>query len=149
MVNVPTNGRMDVKKLIVHCSDSDQEAHDHINIIRAWHVDGNRWKDVGYHVFIQNDGNIQFGRRLDEVGAHTKGENDDSIGICLAGRHYFSEYQYNTLTRVCIGLCLIFDLPFSEVYRHADFDDSKTCPNIDWTKFTSKMSWSARYSWIV
>lgn len=123
-----------INKIIIHCSDSDQEAHDDIGIIRAWHITKG-WKDVGYHFFIKSDGVVQFGRSLNEEGAHCKGQNDDSIGICLAGRHYFSEFQYQSLVRLVSALLILFELEFSDVYEHNYFDPTKTCPNMDWYKF--------------
>lgn len=40
---------------------------------------------IGYHFVICRDGSIQVGRKLDQIGAHHKGYNDKSIGICLVG----------------------------------------------------------------
>ena len=39
------------------------------------------------------DGKIQDGRPLAEVGAHCPGHNDRSIGICLIGNGTFTEAQ--------------------------------------------------------
>ena len=43
------------------------------------------WGGCGYHYFIEKDGRIRQGRDDKEEGAHTKGQNKTSIGICLAG----------------------------------------------------------------
>jgi N-acetylmuramoyl-L-alanine amidase len=40
---------------------------------------------IGYHYYIRKDGFIYKGRDEDSTGAHTKGENTNSIGICLEG----------------------------------------------------------------
>lgn len=40
---------------------------------------------IGYHFVIKTDGTIQRGRDLDVVGAHVKGYNHNSVGICLIG----------------------------------------------------------------
>ena len=39
----------------------------------------------GYHYFIEKTGQIWKARQDNEIGAHTIGYNDKSIGICLAG----------------------------------------------------------------
>ena len=39
----------------------------------------------GYHEIIRLDGTIELGRPLDQIGAHAKGFNSRSIGICLVG----------------------------------------------------------------
>ena len=43
------------------------------------------WDGIGYNWFIEKDGRIVKGRDETKVGAHTKGYNDKSIGVCLAG----------------------------------------------------------------
>ncbi len=42
-------------------------------------------KHVGYHFIIDTDGTVETGRQVGETGAHVKGHNLHSIGICLAG----------------------------------------------------------------
>ena len=39
----------------------------------------------GYHFFIERDGTTIFARRLDEIGAHCRGENEQAFGVGLAG----------------------------------------------------------------
>ena len=48
------------------------------------------FNEIGYHYFIRKDGTVETGRDLSqpgrfEVGAHSKGENSQSIGICFEG----------------------------------------------------------------
>jgi len=48
------------------------------------------FKEIGYHYFIRQDGTVETGRDLSEpgrfeMGAHSKGENDESVGICYEG----------------------------------------------------------------
>lgn len=40
---------------------------------------------IGYHQVIRRNGVIEFGRHFDARGAHVKGQNFRSIGICLVG----------------------------------------------------------------
>ena len=79
----------ELKKIIVHCTDSDNEKHDNIETIRKWHVEENGWKDIGYHYVITKDGSVHQGRELSEVGAHCTGHNMFSIGIALTGKSNF------------------------------------------------------------
>lgn len=39
----------------------------------------------GYHYYVRRDGEICTMRPVDRVGAHCKGHNADSIGICYEG----------------------------------------------------------------
>ena len=48
------------------------------------------FKEIGYHIYIRKDGSVEYGRDLSqpgrfEIGAHSKGENDQSVGICYEG----------------------------------------------------------------
>jgi hypothetical protein len=52
--------------------------------IRKWHLDRG-WDDIGYHYVILRDGTIEHGRDIKYKGAHAKGSNSDSIGVCLIG----------------------------------------------------------------
>ena len=49
------------------------------------------WDDIGYHYIIDPDGVIHIGRSLNTCGAHTKGFNANSIGICLLGNFEVEE----------------------------------------------------------
>lgn len=52
--------------------------------VHQWHLN-NGWSGIGYHIYIDKQGNIFKGRPLDTVGAHSYGYNDISIGICAEG----------------------------------------------------------------
>lgn len=52
---------------------------------------------VGYHYFIEKTGEVIQARREEEQGQHTTGENQTSIGICLAGNF---DIEYPTAAQV-------------------------------------------------
>jgi len=120
-----------IKKVILHCSDSDIPGHDDISVIRRWHIERG-WKDVGYHYFITSKGVLQYGRNVGEIGAHVAGHNRDSLGICLHGRETFYPEQFSTLRKLLASIDLT--LQIGNVYGHRDFDKNKTCPNFDYKK---------------
>lgn len=43
------------------------------------------FKGTGYHFYITKDGKIHTTRSLERIGAHAKGFNANSIGICYEG----------------------------------------------------------------
>jgi N-acetyl-anhydromuramyl-L-alanine amidase AmpD len=43
------------------------------------------WSDIGYHYYITQDGEIHKGRSIDKNGAHVRGYNNGTIGICTEG----------------------------------------------------------------
>jgi N-acetyl-anhydromuramyl-L-alanine amidase AmpD len=58
-------------------------------------------KHIGYHYVITTDGHVEFGRGLEEVGAHVAGNNSKTIGICMIGTDKFTAEQWESL-RTCI-----------------------------------------------
>ena len=126
----------DINKIIVHCSATKEGENFDIEDIRNWHVEGNGWRDVGYHYVVKLDGTIQRGRPLEVVGAHCKGHNSDSIGVCyVGGLDGFGEpcdtrtpEQVDSLGALIYTLVHIF--PGSKVYGHRDFAN-KACPSFD------------------
>ena len=110
--------------IIIHCSASDVPEHDDIETIRKWHLQRG-WDDVGYHYFIDKSGYVYPGRHIDEVGAHCKGYNYRSIGICLSGNVLFKPAQFHTLKKLLHNLSFLN----AQVFSHRNFNSSKTCPN--------------------
>lgn len=120
----------DLKKIILHCSSTDNDNFDNIDTIRSWHLDRG-FDDIGYHYFIDKVGMVFKGRSLDVIGAHCKGYNKDSIGICLSGLHDFSPMQFVSLKVLLFNLMRDFAIPASEIYPHNEFNLNKTCPNFE------------------
>jgi hypothetical protein len=80
-----------VREIVVHCSATrpewmaDRGLADQVAEIRHWHVDGNGWKDIGYHWLIGRDGQLMSGRPETVIGAGVAGHNAGVIHICLIG----------------------------------------------------------------
>lgn len=123
-----------INKIILHCSDSDNPAHDNVDTIREWHLQRG-WNDIGYHYVITWDGEYYVGRPLHQVGAHCKGHNYDSIGICLTGKWRFSTNQMLTLHVLLLKLCNQNYVDYDKVYLHNQFNKNKTCPNFELEDF--------------
>ena len=75
----------DLNRIILHCSATREGKDFSVDTIREWHVNGRGWSDIGYHWVIRLDGSIEVGRPLEKSGAHTKGHNKDSVGVCYIG----------------------------------------------------------------
>ena len=71
-------------KIILHCSATREGQHITVETMRQWHLKRG-WKDIGYHYVIYIDGSVHEGRPIEQVGAHTSGQNVGSIGICYVG----------------------------------------------------------------
>lgn len=105
--------------------------------IRKWHRDRG-WRDIGYHHVIKRDGTLEIGRPPMAVGAHAKGFNQVSVGICLIGGidvmgdpdANFTRAQYNRLEKLLRALKQAY--PEAAVVGHRDLPGvNKACPSFD------------------
>ena len=79
----------DIKLLVVHCSDTeDNKSLTAIDLHRI-HLNFG-WDGIGYHKIINRSGKVENGRPEYWIGAHVKGKNNISLGVCLIGRHKFT-----------------------------------------------------------
>lgn len=86
-----------IDEIIIHCSASpegkDVTAEDIDRLHLSW-----GWRDCGYHFVIELDGSIHSQRPIEQIGAHTVGHNQNSIGICYIGGMN-KEYTHSKDTR--------------------------------------------------
>ncbi len=95
------------------------------------------WKDVGYHFIIGNgsltgDGEIEDGRPEWAVGAHARGFNDASIGVCLVGNFEDAPpgaRQKDSLRSLLAGLMTRHSISGDAVFLHREVKGCRTaCP---------------------
>lgn len=70
--------------IIIHCSATKPSQSVGVDRIREWHM-AKGWEDVGYHFVVRRDGSLELGRPINTVGAHVRGYNSTSVGVCLEG----------------------------------------------------------------
>ena len=75
----------EINKIIVHCADTPEGRDVKTEEIKRWHTEERGWSDIGYHWVVELDGSIHAGRDESINGAHCRGHNSDSIGICYVG----------------------------------------------------------------
>jgi len=119
----------EIKKIIIHCTDSDIEAHHNVETITEWHK-AKRFKTIGYQYLVTKTA-VEVGRPLEMVGAHCKRNNKNSIGIAVCGKTEFSKLQFKLLADLVWELIEEFGLTLDDVYPHNHFNSGKTCPNFD------------------
>lgn len=73
-----------IKEIIIHCSATIEGRDYTAKDIDSWHR-AQGFNAIGYHYVIRLDGTVETGRPLWMVGAHCKGHNLHSIGICYIG----------------------------------------------------------------
>jgi N-acetylmuramoyl-L-alanine amidase len=119
---------MKVDYLVVHCSYTPDDRGVTAAEIHQWHKDRG-WSGIGYHRIINRDGSVEDGRPEYWTGAHVRGYNKKSLGVCLIGRNDFTPDQYSTL--IWVLKAWIIRYPDAEIVGHCDLDPKKTCPNFD------------------
>ena len=130
----------EINKIIVHCSATREGENFDVAEIRKWHVEGRGWSDIGYHFYIDLYGEIHKGRDIAKIGAHCKGHNRNSIGICYCGgveadgktpKDTRNKEQKEALIAVLRTLKAMF--PNAIVHSHNDFAN-KACPSFNATE---------------
>lgn len=134
-----------INEIIIHCSATEEGRDFTVEDIRRWHVQGNGWKDIGYHYVIYRDGSVHPGRPLDQVGAHTTGHNAKSIGVCYVGgvasdrktpKDTRTPEQKAALIELVRSLKLVFGV--SKVSGHNEYA-KKACPSFDVQKWRKEV----------
>ena len=128
-----------IKEIIIHCSATREGQDISVDTIRKWHVEGRGWSDIGYHFYIDINGDIQKGRDIAKIGAHCSGHIRNSIGICYCGgveedgktpKDTRTETQKQSLLAVLRTLKAMY--PNAVIHSHKDFAN-KACPSFDAT----------------
>ena len=73
-----------INKIIIHCSATPEGRKTSAEEIKSWHLERG-FSDIGYHYIVHLDGSISYGRNIDKIGAHSRGQNKMSIGVCYIG----------------------------------------------------------------
>ncbi len=132
----------DIQYIVVHAADTKPSMDIGVKEIRKWHVEERKWSDIGYHFVIRRDGSIESGRPLDVPGAHVRGFNGVSWGICMVGGmtergttdSNFTKNQYFSLDILITEL--LDKAPQARAQGHRDFKGvTKTCPNFNVREF--------------
>lgn len=124
-----------ISLLVVHCSDTENNLDLSATDIHKMHLEFG-WDGIGYHKVIKRSGDIENGRPIYWVGAHVKGKNKISLGVCLIGKDNFTKKQFISLEKVLRRWKILF--PNAKIVGHRDTGyTKKTCPNFDvinWSK---------------
>lgn len=107
-----------INGIVIHCAatpngkDIKAKAIDDMHKARGFRRDrqmarsfNTEMPHIGYHYVIEVDGNIAFGRHLEEVGAHVQGSNAKTIGVCMIGTDKFTEAQWKSLKQLMTTIC--------------------------------------------
>jgi N-acetyl-anhydromuramyl-L-alanine amidase AmpD len=141
--------RSATKCLVVHCSATAPTQDIGVREITQWHIQRG-FDTLGYHYVNRRDGSQETGRPENAIGAHVKGHNAKSVGVCLVGgvsaagkpENNFTETQFATLGKLLDQLQSRY--PKARILGHRDLSPDlngdgiitpnefiKACPSFD------------------
>ena len=132
-----------IDTIVIHCAATTPSMDISVEDIDRWHK--KRGFDmIGYHYFIDLKGDTHPGRSIEVIGAHAKGNNHNTIGICYAGGLDENKEPADTLTKsqrdaisnLIISLGLILQKPL-KVIGHNEISN-KACPSFN---VADKFAW--------
>jgi N-acetylmuramoyl-L-alanine amidase len=132
-----------IDTIIIHCAATKPSMDIGVEEIRVWHTKERGWSDIGYHFVIRRNGEVETGRPVAKVGAHARGHNVGSIGVCLVGgmaeadtksECNYTRAQWASLDKLVTELELEYSI--KKVLGHNDVS-AKDCPTFNahvWAK---------------
>jgi N-acetylmuramoyl-L-alanine amidase len=121
------------KYIFIHHSLTKDSKTVSWDAIRRYHK-GLGWRDIGYHYgieLINKNFEILLGRMEGTTGAHTRGYNRNSIGICLVGNYDIADVpdsKWKLTQKLVKNICLRYDINADNVLAHREVASYKSCP---------------------
>ena len=126
--------------LIIHCAATTPTMNIGVKEIDRWHKQRGFFNfasglSIGYHYVIRRDGTVEKGRPDSEAGAHAKGYNAHSLGICLVGgidangkpENNFTPEQWGALIELVVKLAKSYHISRDKIIGHNQVA-AKDCP---------------------
>lgn len=129
----------DINLLVIHCSATKDGVPVSVDTIREWHQ-ARGFEDIGYHWVIDVDGKVHRGRPESLPGAHAKGFNAHSIGVCLVGgatgHGRYTRAQWGALRDLVDQLLALYAIPHIVGHRDLspDLDGDGVVEPHEWIK---------------
>lgn len=156
-----------INKIYIHCSGSSPSEDVGIDLIGELHEVRGIRRPCGYHAYIRRSGQIENGRPIESIGAHIRGHNTDSLGVCLEGglkddgltiKERIAQKKWGTpdmnytkeqLSSLLILLdSYVIEFPDAKVKGHRDAPGvTKACPCFDIGAWYNKTQSRKEASW--
>ncbi len=116
--------RNTIDMIILHHAEASKCS---VKDINWWHIQRG-YSCIGYHYLVRKDGSIYKGREDNVIGAHAKGYNSTSIGVCFEGR-YSKEIMPQAQIKAGMELVEYLKQKYNikKVLKHKDVN-STDCP---------------------
>ena len=154
----------EITGIVIHCSATPEGSDIDSDTIRHWHttpkdMGGRGWSDIGYHYIIRLDGTVERGRDEERIGAHVRGHNKDSIGICYIGglnkegkpKDTRTEAQKHALLMLTESLCDKY--PIQSIKGHRDYSEDQNKDGViekwEWMKSCPCFDSEPEYKYLI
>ena len=131
--------------IVVHCSATRCDRSFPVTALIRCHAD--RFGFTGYHYYITRDGTTYQTRHEQLIGAHAKGYNSHSLGVCYEGGLDEQGNAADTRTRAQKRALLRLlrrlkkEHPDARILGHRDLPDvHKDCPCFDASEEYSQLN---------
>ena len=137
-IEIPSTKRT-INEIIWHCAATPEGrsiGKNPADTIDMWHK-ARGWSGIGYGGVIDLDGKIYLGRDWNEIGAHVKGHNTDTIGFSYVGgvakdaktaKDTRTEAQRASMLWLTRAVCAKY--PITKISGHNEYA-AKACPSFD------------------
>jgi len=127
--------RKETNYIVIHSTHTKPNSNINIRTVDEWHRKRGLLK-VGYHYFIKRGGQIEVGRNTNDIGAHIKEHDSNSVSVCLAGglntrgivAPDYTEEQLESLFVLIKTLKYMYS--GAQVVGHRDLSETD-CPSFD------------------
>ena len=124
-----------ISMIVIHCSATRCNQRYTVDHLRADHNARFHNKGIGYHYYIERDGQVYQTRPEEEVGMHALHYDAHSIGICYEGgldekgNYADTRTPAQRATLIALLRALKVDYPDAEIVGHCQLPGvSKPCP---------------------
>ena len=125
-----------INLIVIHCSATRSNQRFTVEMLKACHNARFNGKGIGYHYFIEKDGQVFQTRDENEIGMHARHYNAHSIGICYEGgldekgRPADTRTPAQRAALIALLRSLKIDYPDAEIMGHCELEGvHKACPS--------------------
>ena len=131
-----------INLIVIHCSATRSNQRFTVEMLKACHNARFNGKDIGYHYFIEKDGQVFQTRDENEIGMHARHYNAHSIGICYEGgldekgRPADTRTPAQRAALIALLRSLKIDYPDAEIMGHCELEGvHKACPSFSCSEY--------------
>ena len=117
-----------INLIVIHCSATRSNQRFTVEMLKACHNARFNGKGIGYHYFIEKDGQVFQTRDENEIGMHARHYNAHSIGICYEGgldekgRPADTRTPAQRAALIALLRSLKIDYPDAEIMGHCELE---------------------------